>query len=157
MRIKRGCYVHLVWATKNREKSIPQSQEYDLYRLIVSEAQEFRCQVLAINGMPDHVHVLLQMSSTVSFGQLLHQMKGVSSAFLNEDKRLDLDHPRFRWQEGYGMFSVAPDRIENVIRYIEAQKEHHAQQKTWSDWETTPEDEYQQKRATTTAAPEVRF
>jgi putative transposase len=145
--VKQEYYLHLVWATKKREGVIPDCYEADIYRLIISEAKKLDCTVLAVNGMPDHIHVLVACASAVSPAQLANQLKGVTSAFLNEDARKDANLARFRWQEGYGLFSIGKNQVERVRSYIERQKEHHARKQLWPDWETTPEDEYQKARA----------
>jgi REP element-mobilizing transposase RayT len=93
--------------------------------------------VLAVDGTDDHVHLLLQLSSKTSLAELMKQVKGVSSAMVND--RDDLEE-RFRWQEGYGAFSVSRSHLPRVIAYINNQKQHHAAGTTLPQWEETDEE-----------------
>ena len=150
---KREHYVHLVCATKYREDSIPPEEEPTLYKIVTSEARKLGCDVLAIGGVGDHVHVLVQLAPTVALSQVLNQFKGFTSSYLNDSARKSLESKRFRWQEGYGIFSVGRNQIDRVRQYILNQKERHASRQIWADWENTQEDIYQR---TKTAGPEAR-
>jgi putative transposase len=133
---KPEVYLHFVWATKLRRPSIPPELERDLYRVIEGEARRLRCQMLAINGMPDHVHLLTRLGRSVSLGKLMNQVKGVSSSFINQHLYPDGD-AQFRWQPGYGVFSLGPNQVERAIVYILNQKRHHSNGKLWPAWEET--------------------
>jgi REP element-mobilizing transposase RayT len=85
-----------------------------------------------INGMEDHVHALVRMKSTVSVAVLAKQMKGDSSHFINH---VIVPEASFRWQSTYGAFSVSPDGVAAVERYIRNQKEHHAGGTITAEWE----------------------
>src|SRR5947209_3911709 len=91
-------YIHLVWATKERQPLVTPQIERDVYRCISSVAQGLRCVVHAIGGMPDHIHLVVWIPTTLPVAELMKRVKGVSSAMVN-----DLHHheKRFRWQEGY--------------------------------------------------------
>jgi putative transposase len=129
-------YLHFVWATKHREPVIPAECERDLYRVMEAEARQEGCQVMAINGMPDHVHLFVRFSRTCTMGRLMNQVKGVSSSFLNGRLYGDGDQ-KFRWQPGYGVYSVSPNHVRTIITYVLKQKEHHANQTTQDGWEDT--------------------
>jgi REP element-mobilizing transposase RayT len=87
--------------------------------------------------MPDHVHLLVKMPTRLSASQLMHQIKGVSSHFVHEQLE---GMEGFRWQEGYGVFSVTPGHRKTVVDYIENQKQHHAENTTHLRWEETDEE-----------------
>jgi REP element-mobilizing transposase RayT len=70
----------------------------------------------------DHVHVLLDLPTNMTIENLAHDLKGASSHWLNEQR---LCPGRFAWQRGYGAFSVSHSMVEQVVRYIERQEEHH--------------------------------
>ena len=79
-------------------------------------------KALSIGGVEDHVHALLSIPSTLSIAKAMQLLKGNSSKWIHEtfsNQRL------FEWQEGYGAFSIAVSGIEDTIRYIQSQKEHH--------------------------------
>ena len=78
--------------------------------------------MLAVGGVEDHVHALLSIPSTLSIAKAIQLLKGNSSKWVHEtfpDQRL------FGWQEGYGAFSIAVSGVDDTIRYIQSQKEHH--------------------------------
>jgi len=69
----------MVWATYRRlPLSIPEI-EPEVHGLLAGEARRLRCEVLAVGGTADHVHVALTLPSTVSVSRLAQQLKGVSS------------------------------------------------------------------------------
>ena len=81
-----------------------------------------RCTLIAINGMPDHVHLLVRYRADLSHSEMLQQIKGRSSKWINETfPQLG----RFAWQEGYGGFTVSKSAAPKVEGYIARQKEHH--------------------------------
>ena len=139
---KSEIYLHIVWATLKREAFVTPDIERAVYRCIGSEAQHLGCTILAIGGMPDHVHLCLKLPTRVAVSNLMNQVKGVSSHFVHD--RLSPDLP-FQWQEGYGVFSVGPNQIKPVIAYIENQKQHHLDGTLHSRWEETDE-EYEPSR-----------
>src|SRR5579872_23782 len=95
---KADIYLHLVWKTWERLPLVTLEIERSVYRCIVQEAERLKCTVLAIGGMPDHIHLAVRIPTTVCAAQLAQQVKGVSSTFVR--KQL---HPGelFRWQEGF--------------------------------------------------------
>ena len=121
-RDKLALYVHLVWATWDRLPNITAEIERRLHRNIESLAQEMGCTVLAINGMPEHVHLLVKLPPTVSIARLVKQVKGVSSHFVNQTLQPGF---LFRWQGRYGAFSVSRWDVDRIAGYVRRQKEHH--------------------------------
>ncbi len=119
---KFALYLHLVWATWDREYWITPNIERRVYRNIVDQVHQLGCKTLAINGMPDHVHLFLKFSTTVTIAELVKKGKGVSSRFINQNCLMD-DH--FKWQIGYGTFTVSRWDTEKVIMYVRKQKLHH--------------------------------
>lgn len=93
-----------------------------LYGYITGIVQQYGHKVLAINGMPDHVHLFFGMRPTQALSELMKQVKGGSAKWINENK---LALGRFAWQEGYGAFSYSRSQNEAVVKYINQQKEHH--------------------------------
>ena len=122
-RNKIELYLHIVWATWNREPWIMEGMQRRLYRAIENEAKKCGCRVFAINGIADHVHMLLSFPTTITIAKLLKQMKGPSSHFINEEFKPNI---QFKWQGGYGAFTVSPWHTEEIKEYIRQQKEHHS-------------------------------
>jgi REP element-mobilizing transposase RayT len=128
-RNKTAVFIHYVWTTWDRAPLITQNIERDVYRLIEDEIKEADCKVIALNGVEDHVHVLVDLSPMVTIAGLVKQIKGVSSLRTNETLSVENE---FKWQAGYGAFSVSRWDVKKIIRYIEMQKEHHGEG-TWID------------------------
>jgi REP element-mobilizing transposase RayT len=107
-----------------------------LWRTIQAEAEKQGCQVLAIGGMPDHVHVVLVYPPTLSISKLVNQLKGGSSSLARE--RLGTED-FFKWAEGYAAFSLSSTHCRQAIAYVKRQKEHHSLNDLWLRWEETPD------------------
>jgi len=130
-------YIHLIWATWDRLPLITPAIEQPLHRVIASEAQKMGCSLLALNSVPDHLHILVRMPSTVALAELVKQLKGVFSHFVN--RTLKPGRP-FRWQGFYGAFSVSRWDVERIVAYIQRQKEHHAADTLLLELETVSEE-----------------
>ncbi|MGF7217157.1 REP element-mobilizing transposase RayT [Spirosoma lacussanchae] len=115
-------HLHLVFAVKHRAAVIAPDWKYDLYGYMTGIIQNYSHKVLAINGMPDHVHILIGMRPTQSLSDLMQQLKQESSKWINDNKLAGI---RFAWQEGYGAFSYSKSQLPAVVRYIDTQEEHH--------------------------------
>ena len=118
-------FYHTVFSTKQRAGLLTPDLEARLYPFIGGIVRDLRCTLLAVNGMPDHVHLLVRYRSDLSHSELLQQVKGRSSKWINETfPQLG----RFSWQEGYGGFTVSKSVVPEVEAYIARQKEHHQRQ-----------------------------
>src|SRR5688572_537197 len=102
-RSKTEIYLHFVWATRLREPVLQGRIEKFSYEAMTAEAEKLDCQILALNGAEDHVHALVRVPAKVSAAEFAKQVKGVSSSAVNDHLP---DGNSFRWQEGYGCFSV---------------------------------------------------
>ncbi len=138
---KLRVFVHFVWATWDRQPLITEAIENDLYRYVQGVCEEHQSPVLAIGGMPDHVHLLVALSNTIALSGLMKYVKGGSSRYIAESL---LPGEGFKWQGNYGDFSVSPHDKDRVIRYIQNQKHHHSNGSLWShaesSWEGDPPD-----------------
>ena len=115
-------YVHVVFAVKRRLPLIHPSWEDELFRYITGIVQNKSETILEINGMPDHVHLLILLSGGTPLSDLVREIKKSTNTFIRE--RGFVSTP-FQWQEGYGAFSCGQSGIEPLRRYIQNQKEHH--------------------------------
>ena len=114
---------HCVWSTKDRRPLITPELEERLWSYIGGIARKNHMKAIAVGGIEDHVHVLLSIHQTVAVSQGLQLIKGGSSKWVHEEF---LEHRNFGWQEGYGAFSIGVSQLDDTIRYIDNQKEHHA-------------------------------
>ncbi len=115
-------HIQVIFAVKNRTDLIQNEWKDELYKYITGIIQTHKHKVLAINGMPDHLHVFFGMRPTQSHSDLMQDMKGSSSKWINDQR---LVQGRFEWQEGYGAFSYSKSQATKVIGYIKDQEIHH--------------------------------
>lgn len=120
-------WIHAIWATKDRIPLINASIERNVYQFISEQFIELGCQVRIINGMPDHIHCLFLLSSQKSIAEVMKQIKGSSSHYINQN---DMIADKFSWQTGYAAYSISESGVEKVFQYIKNQKSHH-QRKTF--------------------------
>ncbi|RJP49887.1 MAG: IS200/IS605 family transposase [Anaerolineaceae bacterium] len=115
-------FYHAVWGTKNRLPLIESVWESDLYGYIWGKATALECIPHAINGMPDHVHVIISIPPKLSVATLIGQLKGASSHHVNENYA-DVS---FAWQAEYGVLSFSEKSLPAIVDYVKNQKKHHA-------------------------------
>lgn len=115
-------WIHAIWATKNRNHYISHQIERKVYEFIYNQFTDLGCVVRIINGMPDHIHCLFLLCPNKSIAEVIKQVKGSSSHYVNQGK-LILDN--FSWQTGYASFSISESVMERVYQYIKNQKERH--------------------------------
>ena len=115
-------YIQVVFAVKGRECIIHQSWEEQLYKYITGIVQNKEQKMLAINGMPDHIHFLIGMKPSCCLSDLVREVKKSSNEFIRAKQFIP---SQFQWQEGYGAFSYSHSSLDQVMAYILNQKEHH--------------------------------
>ena len=103
--------------------------------MIVSSARKLGSTTLAINGMPDHVHLLIKHNTTSTIADIVKRAKGTSSRLINQVNLID-DH--FQWGKGYGVFAVSRWDTDKIIKYIQNQKTHHQRGYLIEDLESIP-------------------
>jgi putative transposase len=119
---------HLIWATWSRSPFLLPTLQPDLYAFLATKLLENDCQPFAVNGMEDHVHVVLSIPPKIAVATVAKRIKGASSRYLN------LKYPaaqgKFAWQEGYGSLTVGKSHRSFAVAYVEQQKEHHQRHST---------------------------
>lgn len=115
-------HIHVVFAVKHRAGLIQREWKDELYKYITGIIQNHQHKVLAINGMPDHIHIFFGMRPVQSLSELMQDIKGSSSKWINEKR---FTKHKFEWQEGYGAFSYSKSQVADVVKYIENQETHH--------------------------------
>lgn len=122
-------HIHIVFAVKNRASFIKPEWEERLFQYITGIVQKKGHKMLAINGMPDHIHFFIGQRADSCLSDLVREVKKASNEFVNEQK---FSPSRFYWQEGFGAFSYNHSQIDAVVKYILNQKEHH-KKRTFSE------------------------
>lgn len=115
-------HIQLVFAVKFRQALIQNEWKDDLFKYITGIIQNRKHKLLSINGMPDHIHILIGLRPHQSVSDLVQEVKSVSSKWINENKLIPF---QFEWQDSFGAFSYGKSQINDVIRYIENQEKHH--------------------------------
>ena len=115
-------HIHAVFAVQNRKSLIQKEWQDELYRYITGIITGNGHKLLQIGGMPDHIHILFGMRPTQSLSDVMQDIKGNSSLWINKKRLL---YGKFSWQEGYGAFSYSKSQIDKVVRYIQQQEKHH--------------------------------
>jgi len=113
---------HLVFATKDRQPVLSDSRRDELFMYMNGVIKNSHCRPVWMNGVRDHVHILLSLRPTVALTDLVKDIKVASSVWIKEDRVF----PNFfAWQEGYGAFTYSLHEEPELIAYVKAQEEHH--------------------------------
>jgi len=115
-------HIHIVFTVQNQDCIISKTWKEELYKYITGIIQNNGHKLLAINGMPDHIHLFIGLRPTQSISDLVQDVKGDSSKWINQRRFVK---GRFSWQEGFGAFSYSKSHVDNVIEYIKKQVIHH--------------------------------
>ena len=115
-------HIHFVFAVKNRRALLDPSWRGELFKYMTGILQRNGHKVLALNGIEDHVHILIGLGTEHGLARIMQVVKGDSSEWIN---KRGFCKERFEWQGGYGAFAVQKTILMTVIRYIRNQEEHH--------------------------------
>ena len=115
-------YYHCVFATKERRPAITPQLRDRLWPFLGGIARQNQMKAIEIGGMPDHVHILLSLPSTLPIAKALQLIKGGSSKWVHDTFP---EHRLFGWQVKYGAFSVSVSQLGKTIEYIRTQEPHH--------------------------------
>ena len=116
-------HIQFVFAFKYRYGAIDLAWREELYKYITGIVQNNNHKLIAINGMPDHIHILIGVRPIQSISELVQLIKTNSSKWINEKQFVK---GKFEWQEGYGAFSYGKSQVNDVIEYIKNQQIHHS-------------------------------
>jgi len=116
-------YIQTVFAVQNRLSLIGPEFKEDLYKYITGIVRNQGQKLISINGMPDHVHILMGSKPAMALADLVREIKADSSNFINRNEWV---HGKFNWQEGYGAFSYGHSQLDTIVRYIQNQEKHHS-------------------------------
>ncbi|MBW6537721.1 MAG: IS200/IS605 family transposase [Mariniphaga sp.] len=115
-------YIHLVFGTKKRVPLLVPSIEKRVHAYLAGTLKKYESPALIINSVPDHVHILFRLSKNYALAKIVEETKKESSKWI---KTIEDGSKLFKWQIGYGAFSVSSSKVDVVKRYIANQKEHH--------------------------------
>jgi REP element-mobilizing transposase RayT len=112
-------FAHCVFSTKDRQNSIPVELQPKLWAYIIGIAKNLQVTMIAVGGMPNHIHLLIAVPPTIALSIVIQKLKANSSRWMGEHGL------NFEWQKGYAAFSVSPSQVETVKAYIRNQEQHH--------------------------------
>jgi putative transposase len=119
------CYYHAVWATQGRAPSITLEMERVIFETIRRKSEALDCPILAMSGVSDHIHVAVTIPPKLAAAEWVRNVKGLTAREVNA---VFPDLPsHFKWQNSYGILTFGEGYIDTIVKYIEQQKEHHAQ------------------------------
>jgi putative transposase len=115
-------YYQIVFGTKDRNPTINQQNDKELYKYIWGIINQHQCKLYRINGIEDHIHIVSDLHPKVCLGDYIKEIKVASSIWMKQSGLF----PAFDgWQEGYGAFTYSVKEKDRVIEYVKNQKEHH--------------------------------
>ena len=125
-------YVQIVFAVQGRQSLIQPERNDELQKYITGIVTKQGQKLIAINNVPDHMHILIGQKPTMALSDLVREIKAGSSGFINERRWVS---GRFSWQEGFGAFSYGHSQLGTVIRYIQNQQRHHQRRSFAEEYE----------------------
>ena len=125
-------FYHFTWSTKYRLPLIDPVFEPELYNVILAKTKSLGGIPYAVGGIEDHIHLAASIPPNIALGSFVGQVKGNSAYFINH--KFCPNEP-FAWQEEYGVHSFGAAGLDQVVKYIKNQREHHANNSLILAWE----------------------
>lgn len=125
-------YIQVVFAVQGRQSLIHPERNDELQKYITGIVTNQGQKLIAINNMPDHMHILIGQKPTMALSDLVRDIKAGSSGFINERRWVA---GRLSWQEGFGAFSYGHSQLGAVIRYVQNQQQHHRRRSFAEEYE----------------------
>lgn len=122
-------YIQVVFSVMGRQNLIGKAHKEELHKYITGIARNKNQKLIAINSMPDHIHLLLGIKPDIALSSLVRDIKSQSTKLINDRRWIK---GKFMWQEGFGAFSYSHSQLDAVISYIQNEERHH-QQRSFKD------------------------
>ncbi|RYM34038.1 IS200/IS605 family transposase [Brumimicrobium glaciale] len=116
-------YYHIIFAVRNRKNHIDKSWKEDLNKYITGIVKAPKQKMMIINGMPNHLHILLSSNPNCFIPDLVRDIKSSSTKWINENH---FTSKKFTWQKGYSVFTIGYSQVPMVTNYIKNQEKHHS-------------------------------
>ncbi len=127
----RQIYYQVVFSTKNRERTISEEYENELYKYIWGIINEHKCKLYRINSVPDHIHIFSDLHPAICLSDFVKNIKVASSIWMKSSGKF----PQFSgWQDGYGAFTYSVREKDMIIEYIKNQKQHHQRENFFDEY-----------------------
>jgi REP element-mobilizing transposase RayT len=119
-------YIQYVIVVRNRKNLLQKPWREEVFKYMAGIIESKGHKSIIVNGVEDHVHILIGLKPSMSISDLIRDIKNNSSKFINEMNFLNVI---FSWQVGYGAFSYSYSQLDRVYKYILNQEEHHRKKK----------------------------
>ena len=116
-------YIHIVFSVKGRQPLILKEYKDELHKYITGIITNKKQKLIQINSMPDHIHILIGITSEIAISDLVRDIKRNATQFINRKRWIA---GKFMWQEGFAAFTYSHSQLKDVIAYIENQEIHHS-------------------------------
>jgi REP element-mobilizing transposase RayT len=114
--------IHIVFSTKERHPWLHSAIQSRMHAFLATVCRDCHCEAYRVGGAADHVHIAARLARTICQADLLEKIKKSSSAWIKTQGK---PYRSFFWQAGYGAFSIGCSQLEELVRYIDNQEEHH--------------------------------
>lgn len=118
-----SCKYHVVWCPKYRRKVLDEKIQKRLKEIITEVAEERQAEIIEMEIMPDHVHVLIEIDPQYGVHKLIKQMKGRSSRMLRKEFLILRKRLPTLWTNSYFVSTVGGAPLSVIKQYIENQKD----------------------------------
>ena len=115
-------YIQIIFTVKGRQNLIPSQKREELHKYITGIIKKRNQKLLSVFAMPDHIHLLVGIKPDIRISDLVRDIKSGTSKYISENNWVK---GKFSWQSGYGAFSYSKSQIDNIIKYISNQEQHH--------------------------------
>ncbi len=120
--VRVAVFIHATWATWDRLPLLVGEVEQRVHRAIGAKCDELGVDLVALGGVEDHLHILIRLPASISLAEIIGQVKGASAHLVTHEVA---PGEFFKWQGGYGAFSVSARNLQQACNYINNQREHH--------------------------------
>jgi putative transposase len=114
--------IHIVFSTKDRHPWLNPDIRSGMHAYLATVCRDCGCEAYRVGGVADHVHLAVRLGRTISQSDLLEKIKKTSSAWI---KTQGAQYSTFHWQGGYGDFSIGYSQLNDLLRYVDDQEQHH--------------------------------
>ena len=129
-------WIHFIWGTHNHRKIITKEIRQKIFGHIIEKANLENIHIEQLHIRPDHVHMLFELPSTRTMEEIARTFEGESSYWINQN---NITNFKFKWQRGYGAFSVSASQLDRIKHYIKTQDQHHKEKTSFEEYETLRE------------------
>ena len=128
-----SAFYHIVFSTKDRQRFLEGDIKTNLLRYMVAFVKNNHAHLIIVNGMPDHIHMLIHVSSpSFLMSDFVRELKKSTNKVLNQSYGFG---GRFKWQSGYYVQSLGRSQVDSCYHYNQDQELHHRSMSFDDEWD----------------------